>query len=83
MNWWVIVALVVIVAVIVARLGQRDDPTVAQIRSGAPPTDAAVDALIAGGRKIDAIKVYRQIHHTGLKDAKDAVEARARQLPGR
>jgi hypothetical protein len=35
--------------------------------------------LVRGGKKIQAIKVYRERHGVGLKDAKDAVEALAAQ----
>jgi ribosomal protein L7/L12 len=44
-----------------------------------PPLDgevlpvAAVSAL-ANGRMIDAVKIVRQAHHTGLKEAKDIVD---------
>ena len=44
-------------------------------------TEAHVDSLIQMGRKIEAIKVYRKLHGVGLKEAKEAVEERARQLP--
>ncbi len=37
-------------------------------------TDADVERLVALGRKIDAIKLYREIHATDLKTAKDAVD---------
>jgi len=36
---------------------------------------AEVQRLIHAGRKIDAIKVFREAFSTGLKEAKDAVEA--------
>ena len=35
---------------------------------------ADVERLVALGRKIDAIKLYREIHRTDLKTAKDAVD---------
>jgi len=38
-------------------------------------SDADVERLLRTGRKIDAIKLYREIHGGGLKDAKEAVEA--------
>jgi ribosomal protein L7/L12 len=56
--------------------------------SGAAPSLAAdamqeVSALIAAGRKIDAIKAYRKAVGVDLKDAKDTVEAlEARINPG-
>jgi ribosomal protein L7/L12 len=36
--------------------------------------------LLRAGRKIEAIKMYRALHGVDLKAAKDAVEARARDL---
>jgi len=45
-------------------------------------SDADVERLVALGRKIDAIKLYREIHGTGLKTAKDAVDEIA-EKPGR
>lgn len=33
--------------------------------------------LVRGGRKIEAVKLYRERHGVGLKEAKDAVEALA------
>ncbi len=38
-------------------------------------TDAAIEAEIRAGRKIEAIKLYRQRGGSGLKEAKQAVEA--------
>jgi len=45
---------------------------------------ATVEELMAAGRKIDAIKRYREQHAVGLKEAKEAVEALARgsSVPG-
>lgn len=39
-----------------------------------PPTMAEVRRLHAAGRKIEAIKIYRNLHGVGLKEAKEAVE---------
>jgi len=39
-----------------------------------------IDGLLRAGRKIEAIKLYRAEHGVDLKAAKDAVEARAREL---
>jgi ribosomal protein L7/L12 len=33
-----------------------------------------VERLVALGRKIDAIKLYREIHGTDLKTAKEAID---------
>jgi large subunit ribosomal protein L7/L12 len=58
-----------------------------QLASPQPPGSAAaapmpgtewmseVQALVASGNKIQAIKVYRERTGVGLKEAKDAVEA--------
>jgi large subunit ribosomal protein L7/L12 len=45
--------------------------------TGAQPQslDGRVLALVTDGRKIEAIKLYRDITGAGLKEAKDAVEA--------
>lgn len=48
-------------------------PGVAQTWAG----HGTVMALLAAGRKIEAIKVYREATGVGLKDAKDAIEAMA------
>jgi ribosomal protein L7/L12 len=42
-----------------------------------PETDDDVLELMRGQKKIDAIKVYRERYHVGLREAKDAVEALA------
>ena len=42
--------------------------------------DAELDALIRSGQKIQAIKLMRDRTGLGLKEAKEAVEARERQL---
>jgi ribosomal protein L7/L12 len=53
----------------------------------APVGDPGVTTLIFAGRKIEAIKRYREITGLGLKEAKDAVEAMTSELrmrePGR
>jgi large subunit ribosomal protein L7/L12 len=41
----------------------------------APNLDNRVLALVRDGRKIEAIKLYRDLTGAGLKEAKDAVEA--------
>lgn len=38
--------------------------------------DTEIDRLIRAGRKIEAIKAHRAAYGTGLKESKDAVEAR-------
>ena len=65
------VVLVVLVITVVRRYTVSDPPI------GEPPggsTDADVARLAALGRKIEAIKLYRRLHGTDLKTAKDAVD---------
>ena len=43
-----------------------------------PPGESTMDdvqRLLSEGHKIAAIKVYREVHGVGLKEAKEAVEA--------
>jgi len=57
----------------------RGEQLPAPAAQGAPAAsgtdDAGVHALIAKGELIDAIKLYRELHGVGLKEAKDAVDA--------
>ena len=76
MTRWVIIGLAVFIVIIMLRRRGTDVDV-----SLATATDADVDRLILSGRKIEAIKVYRHLHGTDLKDAKQAVENRARTLP--
>ena len=43
-------------------------------------SEAQIAALIQAGKKIQAIKVYRDVTGAGLKDAKDAVESMERNM---
>jgi ribosomal protein L7/L12 len=47
------------------------------------PTDATVEDFVRRGQTIEAIKLYREQHSVGLKEAKDAVDAMERRLKGR
>lgn len=75
-SWPIAIALMAVaftVGLIVAR--RRSDSKV--VWSEAKPAQPTPDvmALIQSGRKIDAIKLYRELHGTGLKEAKDAIES--------
>ena len=84
----VLVVLVVLVALVAFVVGyalgrRRSGGTRVVWQSAAPdlPADAELEELVRRGRKIDAIRRYRELHGGGLKDAKDAVdrlEARVR-----
>ncbi len=43
-------------------------------------TEADLDRLIMKGHKIEAIRVFRALHDADLKEAKEAVERRQREL---
>ena len=46
-------------------------------------SDPQIEALLRAGKKIDAIKLYRQNYGVDLKDAKDAVDAVESRLSNR
>jgi ribosomal protein L7/L12 len=80
--------LIVIVALLALGffMAQRSRNKVERLRrTGVYPrageeTEADVDRLILKGHKIEAIKVFRALHGVDLKEAKDAVEQRQREL---
>ncbi len=63
-----------------SRRGERAGTAGRPSMGAAPPTPEEIDGLLQAGQKIAAIKAYRQLHGVGLKTAKDAVDARAREL---
>ena len=63
--------LVVLVVAVARRYGVSDAPTDPPLEGA---TDAEVVRLATLGRKIEAIKLYRRLHGTDLKTAKDAVD---------
>jgi ribosomal protein L7/L12 len=64
--------LLVVVIVLVARRYNVSDSPKGLPLAGESDTDVA--QLVAAGRTIDAIKLYRKLHGTDLKTAKDAVD---------
>ena len=72
-----IVAAFAAVALALNAMSRRRTDDLRQTGLYPPPgqgSDADVERLVALGRKIDAIKLYREIHRTDLKTAKDAVD---------
>ena len=72
-----IVVAVVAATLALSLLNRRRTDDLRQTGLYPPPgegSDADVERLVALGRKIDAIKLYREIHRTDLKTAKDAVD---------
>jgi len=80
MNWYWLAALAAIAVLgLVSRRGERAGSTGPRPTS-APPPPPDIDDLLRTGRKIEAIKRYRAVHGVDLKTAKDAIDARAREL---
>lgn len=78
-GYWIAAIAAVVLLALVSRRGERAGS--ARLGSGdAPPSPERIDQLIRAGRKIEAIKEYRALHGVDLKAAKDAVEARGREL---
>jgi ribosomal protein L7/L12 len=61
-----------------AAVERKLDLVMAHLGIHEPEPDAVLRELRAG-RKIQAIKIYREVTGAGLRDAKEAVEALARQ----
>jgi ribosomal protein L7/L12 len=80
MSWYWHAAVAAVVGLgFLIRRGERTGSK--EVRPGGPPpSSATIDALLRGGQKIEAIKQYRTMHGVDLKTAKDAVDARAREL---
>ncbi len=59
------------------RLGQTEPKVslAAPVVALPPEVEQQVRALLAAGRKIEAIKLAREVTHLGLRDAKDLVES--------
>lgn len=69
------------VLVLLVRSGDRRTSPAggSRVPPPAPGSEGSIEGLIASGRKIEAIKAYRAEHGAGLKEAKEAVEALARE----
>jgi ribosomal protein L7/L12 len=85
---WAVGGGLVLIGFVLGRLSVSRSANPGMPRTSAPLTgidranaDAEIVACIQSGRKIDAIKRYRELHHVDLKSAKDAVDALEAQLP--
>lgn len=80
-----LVALAGIVVLVMTFMGAKNVEVVnlrPPQRDAAPGADDQLHALLAEGRKIEAIKLYRERTGAGLREAKEAVDAIERgQLP--
>ena len=85
---WAVEGGLVLIGFVFGRLSVARSANPGMPRTSAPMTgidlantDAEIVACIKAGRKIDAIKAYRDLHHVDLKTAKDAVATLEAQLP--
>jgi ribosomal protein L7/L12 len=77
--YWIAAIAAILILAVVSRRGERAGAP--RLRAGdAPPSPERIDLFIRSGQKIEAIKAYRALHRVDLKAAKDAVEAREREL---
>jgi len=77
-----ITVLVVIAALYVVNMSRRWKKQHDEFTHRPAPgeaTDADVERFLAMGRKMTAIKLYREIHGVDLKTAKEAVETMAKR----
>jgi hypothetical protein len=74
MTWYWVAGAVVVLLGLLSRRGEWGSGSTARKLPG------DIDGLLRAGRKIEAIKLYRVQHGVDLKAAKDAIEARSREL---
>jgi ribosomal protein L7/L12 len=77
--YWIAAIVGILFLAVVSRRGERSGAPRLGPRD-APPSPERIDLFIRSGQKIEAIKAYRALHRVDLKTAKDAVEAREREL---
>ena len=76
-----LLALVVAVSVLVLVSRSGDERIEMPTAEAAADGDDLIASHLRAGRKIQAIKLYREEHDVGLREAKEAVEHLARALP--
>ena len=81
MSWYWLAALAAVAVLgLVSRRGERAGSRDGQATNAPPPPPPEIDDLLRDGHKIEAIKRYRTLHGVDLKTAKDAIDARAREI---
>jgi ribosomal protein L7/L12 len=81
MTWyWIAGGIAVLGLGLLSRRGERSGGSGRQLGQRAAPTEAEIDRQVRAGRKVEAIKLYRTLHRVDLKTAKDAIDARTREL---
>lgn len=74
---YIAVTVVVILIALSALKPRSSTKTISTIKD---ITDEDILEQVKQGNKIEAIKLYRELHKVGLKEAKDAIDAIAREL---
>jgi hypothetical protein len=80
MSTQALIALVIGVVLALVLL-RRHGELVTVPATGSSAQATTVEAALAAGRKIEAIKLYRQEHGVGLVEAKEAIEELQRRAP--
>ncbi|MBI4500647.1 MAG: hypothetical protein HY700_05750 [Gemmatimonadetes bacterium] len=83
MSKWILAVVIVIFVIVALRRRRETPPGLEQGGTRPAATRPDIDQLIINGRKIEAIKVYRQLYGGDLQNAKDAIEAREKTLSGK
>ena len=75
-----IVVGVAVVGAFLLWLLMRSDDRIEMPRTAHAGVFDSVESALHAGRKIEAIKLYREEHGVGLKEAKEAVESVQRSI---
>jgi ribosomal protein L7/L12 len=74
--------IALVIGVVLALVLLRRHGEVATVpAAGSSAQATTVESALAAGRKIEAIKLYRQEHGVGLREAKEAIEELQRRAP--
>jgi len=76
-----VIAVIVIAILVLFFVLRGRDESVQMPRRAAPADPETIESAIRSGRTIEAIKLYREQHGVGLREAKDAIEEMARTAP--
>lgn len=69
---YIVIGIVVVLALVALVLGSSSSAQLLDLPKGA--NDKDIRALVKEGKKLQAIKWYRDLHQVGLREAKEAVE---------
>ncbi|MCG8590243.1 MAG: hypothetical protein MJE66_13205 [Proteobacteria bacterium] len=79
-NWVLFTLGFAAVVVFFAWRGRRERESLPNSLQATSAPAGSIEDLLLRGRKIEAIKLYREEHGVGLREAKEAVEALEREL---